>query len=239
VRRAILAVVVAVSCSGCSGAHVPTATADAPAGVVVEPSASPFFRITAGPVHALVPDGWRAVPAGTGRNDFIHGGFIASPEPHASHRMDGSTSVMAATWIDATRVGVPSDFYYLAATGPLLSRLTHSRKCRAESKHVFLDDRPAFFDGPTHSAGDYMARGEGTCTVGAHSTRWAYFVAAPGFGPVRRIGIPGSGLYVVVAVMRDSAPAAGMLHHLIANTSFAGVSVPDFLAAAAGVVRTQ
>ena len=84
-------------------------------------------------------------------------------------------------------VGVPSDFYYLAATGPLLSRLTRSDACRAESQQVFLDNAPNFAAGDAgRSPGDYMARGEGTCHVGGRPTRWAYFVAAPGFGPVRR-----------------------------------------------------
>ena len=45
-----------------------------------------------------------------------------------------------------------------------------------------------------------MAQGKGTCNIHGTPTRWAYFVAAPGFGPVRRMGIPASGLYVVVAV---------------------------------------
>ena len=39
--------------------------------------------------------------------------------------------------------------------------------------------------------------------------RWAYVVAAPGFGPVRQVGIPTSGLYVVIAVV--SGPNADRL----------------------------
>ena len=146
--------------------------------------------------------------------------------------MDGSTAGMAATWVDATRIALPSDFYYLAATGPLLSRLTHSAGCRPGWQHVFLDDRPAFASGPPDSPGDYMARGGGTCDVGRRTTRFAYFVAAPGFGPVRRVGIPSSGLYVVVVVMPDTARAVPILHQLIAHTSFAGTSVTDFVATA-------
>lgn len=237
-RRTILWVVVIASCAGCHGPQTPSHSTYPLDDIIVQPSESPFSRITAGPVHALVPDGWHAVAAGRG-SGAIDGGFVASPKPDAWRRMDGSVSGLAVTWVDATRVGVPSDFYYLAATGPLLSKLTQSHTCRPESQHVFLDDRPTFFDGPTHSVGDYMARGTGTCAVGHRSTRWAYFVAAPGFGPVRRIGIPDSGLYVVVAVMPDSAPAAGTLRRLIANTSFAGASVPDFLAAAPGVLRSE
>ena len=33
--------------------------------------------------------------------------------------MDGGVPGMSATWVDATRVGMPSDFYYLAASPPL------------------------------------------------------------------------------------------------------------------------
>ncbi len=142
--------------------------------------------------------------------------------------MDGATAGMSVTWVDATRVGVPSDFYYMAATGPVLSRLTHSNTCRPESQRVLLDNRPSFGIGSVKD-GDYMARGEGTCRVDGTSTRWAYFVAAPGFGPVRHVGIPSSGLYVVVAVMRESQSAESTLHRLIKNTSFGGASVNDFV----------
>jgi hypothetical protein len=145
--------------------------------------------------------------------------------------MDGSIVGMSATWVDATQVGVPSDFYYLAATGPLFSHLIDSETCRAETRQVYLDNRPSF-DGRRVITGDYMARGEGTCGAREGATRWAYFVAAPGFGPVRTVGIPSSGLYVVVAVMRESARARAMLHRLIEHTSFGGTSIPEIMAAA-------
>lgn len=145
---------------------------------------------------------------------------------------------MSATWVDATRVGVPSDFYYLAATGPLLSGLTHSHRCDAESRRVFLDRRP-ILSGKVPTQGDFVARGEGTCTVRGVSTRWAYFVAAPGFGPVRQLGIAASGLYVVVAVTPESERAPSLLNRLIRHTSFGGSSVNDLVEAAAGSLRVQ
>lgn len=138
---------------------------------------------------------------------------------------------MSATWVDATRVGMPSDFYYLAATGPLLSGLTHSHRCEAEPRQVVVDRRPTF-SATTSTPGDFVARGEGTCTVGGVSTRWAYFVAAPGYGPVREVGIPASGLYVVVAVTPEDDRAASLLNRLIGSTSFGGSSVRDLLVAA-------
>jgi hypothetical protein len=219
--------------SGCASAP---STGDAPSDadvLLIRPSVSPFSQVTAGPVQALVPEGWAAEPAEGSR-----AGFVASPRPEAWRRMDGSITGMAATWVDATAVGVPSDFYYLAATGPLLSKLTRSDACRAESQQVFLDNAPAFQAGDVRSPGDYMARGEGTCNVGGRPTRWAYFVAAPGFGPVRKVGIPQSGLYVVVAVMHDSQRAPALLERLIAHTSFGGAMVSDFVDVASGKLRT-
>ncbi len=230
-RRAILGTVVALMGTGCVAAPGAADDGALSPDITVLPSSTPYSQVTAGPVEALVPDGWSAVPAGG-----PHDGFIASPHPKAWARMDGATAGMTASWVDATRVGVPSDFYYLAATGPLLSRLTDSRRCNATSNEVYLDNRPTFADGAERSPGDYMARGEGTCRVRGHVTRWAYFVAAPGFGPVRRLGIPQSGLYVVVAVMRDSHRAPRILDRLISQASFGGSRVADFVAITGGVV---
>jgi hypothetical protein len=146
--------------------------------------------------------------------------------------MDGTTEGIAATWVDATQVGVPSDFYYLAATGPLFSRLIDSPDCRAASQQILLDDSPSFASGEIGSSGDYMARGDGTCSVHGRATRWAYFVAAPGFGPVRRLGIPRSGLYVVVAVVQDRHGAGRALKRLIDQTRFGDAAISDFVRAA-------
>jgi hypothetical protein len=198
----------------------------------VDASPSPFSQVTAGPVHAWIPDGWDTQAAGSDYDP--RGGFVSSPQLDAWKRMDGSTTGMTATWVDATEVGVPSDFYYLAARGPLMSQLTHSARCSPERERVFLDHRPSFASGDATSTGDFMARGEGTCDLHGVPTRWAYFVAAPGFGPVRELGIPSSGLYVVVAVMHDGARAASALSRLIRHTSFAGTSVPELVDAARG-----
>jgi hypothetical protein len=152
--------------------------------------------------------------------------------------MDGGVAGMSATWVDATRIGMPSDFYYLAATGPLLSGLTDSERCRADVLRVFVDRRPDFsLAGPSH--GDYVARGEGTCRVRGVRTQWAYFVAAPGYGPVHEVGIPASGLYVVVAVTPEGKRAPALLDRLIRHTSFGGSSVGDLVEAAGGKLRTR
>jgi hypothetical protein len=227
VRKAILGVAAALLSAGCSGASLPGGSESLSAAAIhVQQSPSPFSQITAGSVRAIVPDGWQPVPATYGARE----GFFASPSPEAWSRMDGSIEGMAATWVDATRVGVPSDFYYLAATGPLLSGLISSPDCRAESPRVYADNLPGFVSGDLSSPGDYVARGEGTCDVRGRVTRWSYFVAAPGFGPVREVGIPRSGLYVVVAVTREGIRAGALLDRLIAQTRFGGARVRDFVA---------
>jgi hypothetical protein len=227
VRRVLAGFVLTLAAASCGDVGGPVALAVHP--LTVQRSPSPFSQVTAGQVTALIPDDWHAVSAGLD----VHEGFFASPEPDAWPRMDGSVAGMSATWIDATRVGVPSDLYYLVATGPALGRLTHSPACRAHSPRVIADHRPAYLTG-SDSVGDYIAKGTGTCTVRGVPTRWAYFVAAPGFGPAREIGIPTSGLYVVVAVLPDTRRASGMLRTLVGGTTFGGAGVRDFIAAAHG-----
>lgn len=226
-RRAILGIVALTMGAGCTG--VPHGLDPVPGGdtIRLQRSPSPFSEVTAGPVQALIPDGWQPVPTSGGARE----GFFASPSPEAWSRMDGTVEGIAATWVDATAVGVPSDFYYLAATGPLFSRLVHSPQCRAESSRVFVDNVPTFASGAIGSPGDYMARGRGTCQIQGHVTRWAYFVAAPGFGPVRQLGIASSGLYVVVAVLRDGRKADSTLRRLIDQTRFGDTPIHDFVRA--------
>lgn len=225
-RRTVLGIVVALMGTGCVAPAPADPSADAdPIEILASPT--PFTQVTAGPVSAIVPDGWEAHPAGTGG---VRGGFLASPRPEQWRRMDGGVPGMSATWVDATRVGMPSDYYYLAASGPLFSSLTDSRRCSAESHRVFVDRRPTFSpELPTH--GDYVAKGEGTCDVRGVSTRWAYFVAAPGYGPVHQVGIPASGLYVVVAVAPEGKRAAALLNRLIRHTTFGGSSVGELVEA--------
>jgi len=52
---------------------------------------------------------------------------------------------------------------------------------------------------------------------------------------LREVGIPSSGLYVVVAVMPASPRASFLLNRLLGRTEFNGSSVDDMLAAAAPV----
>ncbi|MEX0984320.1 MAG: hypothetical protein WD096_04650, partial [Actinomycetota bacterium] len=159
----------------------------------VRATQSPLIQVSVGQVTGLVPEGWVAAPlAGTGAQH----GFIASPRPQP---FGGSTlrSGLTAGWVDATEVGVPSDYFYLAATGPLLSELLGREACEVRDTEVFVDREPAYLDGGYGSPGDFVARGRGICVTPAGLRhRWSYFVAAPGFGPVRELGITRSGLYV-------------------------------------------
>jgi len=229
VRGTILGIAVAFFAVACRPAGTSEPAAVPGEALSIQPSPSPYSKVTAGPVQALVPDGWEAVSLDPATG--YRSGLLAAPELDGWSRMDGSRAGIAATWVDATLVGVPSDFYYLAATGPLLTKLTRSEHCHADTARVFIDRKPAFL-GADSSPGDYMARGSGTCSVEGRPTRWAYFVAAPGFGPVRQLGIPSSGLYVVVAVIRDSERAGPILRRLVEQATFGDATVRELLTVA-------
>ncbi|HJQ72736.1 MAG TPA: hypothetical protein VJ887_04930, partial [Actinomycetota bacterium] len=136
VRRSLLGIGVVVLVSACAPASPKTSPLQE---LLVTPSPTPFSLVTAGQVQGVVPDRWEATLVDP--SSGVRGGFVASPRHGRWSDVDGRTEGMSATWVDATRVGVPSDFYYLAANGPLLSRLTTSANCRG-SRHVYLDRRP-------------------------------------------------------------------------------------------------
>lgn len=228
VRKVIASIVIALVAAGCDAA--PGRLPKSEPNLLVRESPTPFNEVSAGPVSALIPDRWH--PELASADGGLQEGLIASPDPKRWGRIDGSVEGLAAVWVDVAHIGVPSDYYYLAATGPVLERLTHSADCRPTERQVIVDHRPSYISGPHGSPGDYVARGRGTCSVGGTPTRWAYFVAAPGYGPVRKVGIPNSGLYVVVAVLPDSREAHGMLDKLLRGTHFGGAGVADFIAAA-------
>ena len=114
-RRAILGIVVALLGTGCAGVPSIGDPADLADAFTIRPSSSPYSEVTAGSVQALVPDGWRASPAGGART-----GFVASPRPEAWRRMDGSMHRDDGRRPGSMRPRSGSvRFYYLAATGPL------------------------------------------------------------------------------------------------------------------------
>lgn len=228
-RTVLLGIVVSLAAVGCTGVGDPSAPAAA--GVIqIHPTDSPFVRVTSGAVSGLVPQGWTATAVDPAA---MREGFLASPDPGEWRGANGPVTGMAATWVDATQVGVPSDFYYLAATGPLLSELVASPGCRPWRQQIAANHAPAFATGRGSSPGDYVARGEGVCRPdGRPHVRWSYFVAAPGFGPTRTIGIPGSGLYVVVAVTRQTPGANRRLSHLLGHVRFGDAGIGDFMRSA-------
>jgi hypothetical protein len=230
VRKLITGIGIALVAASCRDAPLGTPVIPSPLKLEVHHSpAPPFDVVTAGPVQALIPHRWQ--PEMAPRSQAFQEGVIASPAARGSAGVSGAQRGLAAVWVDGARVGVPSDYYYLAATGPALDGLTHSKNCSEASSHVFVNHRPEFFSGHSGSPGDYVARGGGTCRESGSDMRWAYYVAAPGFGPVRSVGIPSSGLYIVAAVLPDSPKAHGRLAAMLAGARFGGAGIHDFIAA--------
>lgn len=223
-RKVILAVVIAIATSGCAVASGGAAV-QAPGSFEVRATDSPFLQVTAGAVEGLIPERWGVDPYSDG---VARQGFVASPTPELWRGVVGGSG-LSASWVDATDVGLGSDMFYLAATGPMFGDLGASVGCQPIREVVLVDRAPAFMDGAVGSPGDFVARGEGVCnTEGGAPTRWSYFVAAPGYGPTRTLGIPSSGLYVIVAVTRESPHASERLAHLIRHVSFGGSGIGDF-----------
>lgn len=229
-RRVIGCVLITLAAAGCRDATGASTTLPSAPVLQIRESPSPFQEVIAGQVSAVIPDAWHPLPAGDAED--VQEGLIAGPRPKDWVHEGAPAEGLAAVWVDGTRVGVPSDYYYLAATGPALEMITHSHRCSATRQTIIVDHVPSFAAGTPNSPGDYIARGQGTCSVGHTPTRWAYFVAAPGFGPAREVGIPSSGLYVVVAVLPDSHHASALLGKLLLRTEFGGASMSDFIAAA-------
>jgi hypothetical protein len=225
VRKVTGYLLIALVAAGCRAAAAPASplTGDA---ISIQESPSPFTGVTAGDVHALIPDGWEARLAGT--HGGFERGFIASPPAEPRGRVGTG---MAAVWIDGTRIGVPSDYYYLAAKHAAVDRLTHATGCSGLTRTI-LNHRPSYDDGHPNSPGDYLALGTGVCSASDRPTRFAYFVAAPGYGPLHRLGIPASGLYMVVAVVPDSPDARTVLQTLLYGTHFGTASITDLIHAA-------
>lgn len=224
-RRIFVRIALCLAAANCSDAAAGATPTTVAGDLLLQASPSPFTQVTAGPVQGLIPDRWRAAPL----PGAFQEGFVASPRLRA-WSMDGSAEGIAAMWVDATEIGVPSDYYYLAATGSSVGRLAGSAECRSRL-HVIVDHRPSYMEGGKGSPGDYLAKGTGVCVVDGEPTRFAFFVAAPGYGPIRSIGIPTSGLYVTVAVV-DGDRSTPWLRRLMFHTRFGGADLSDFIAAA-------
>jgi hypothetical protein len=232
VRRLSAGCILAVLAAACSTVPGPISSGpgEPQPALRVEEHPTPFAEITSGQVHALVPKRWSS--AALKAPGTIREGVVASPNLDRWNEMDGSVPGLEAAWVDVGRGGIPSDFYYLAARGAAVPRIANSNTCRAGQLSVIVNHRPAFAGNPG-SPGDYAARGTGRCeTADGRPTRYAYFVAAPGFGPVREVGIRTSGLYVVVAVVPDNPDAAKKLHTMLMSARFNRTSVAGLVKAA-------
>jgi hypothetical protein len=226
VRRLILGTAIVLAATACAGVRAAPPLPGVGA-LQIEPTGTPYVRVTTGLVSALVPSRWSARALA----NHARQGFLASPNLTTWDGLGLPRRGMTATWIDATSVGVASDYYYMAASGPLIARLVSDPGCRTVRETVFADHVPAFMDGEFASPGDFVARGSGVCGTAAARSRWSYFVAAPGYGPATELGIPGSGLYLVAAVTTASPGATARLQHLLGNVRFGDARIGDFVRA--------
>jgi len=228
VRRFVPGVALALLAAGCHAATV-SGRAGGPATIRVDARPTPFTTVTEGPVHALIPHRWTEAPLSDGGS--LRQGLMASPNLTQWRHLDGTVPGMEAAWVDSARVGIPSDYFYLAAKWPVLPKLARSGTCRPSFQQVIVDHRPAF-NRLHEGVGDFAARASGTCTEHGHVNRWAYFVAAPSYGPERRVGLRNSGLYMVVAVMPDGPRVRSTLQKVLYDTRFGHASVRDLMLAA-------
>jgi hypothetical protein len=209
---------------------LPTATERSTA--PLHPETLPGLRlVVAAGVETHLPPKWqfRPLPDPAGHRQ----GIQASAELLGMMPTDLRHPGLEAYWVDATRVGVPSDYYELAARGPVLDLLEAAPGCQTEMRRVATGHRHP--SGAMHAwPGHYVATVTGTCDsrTSQDDTRWAEFVAAPGFGPERALGIARSGLYVVRASVPDGPDADRRLRLLMGGISFGGTPLGDFLSAA-------
>ena len=213
---------IAIGSTACAGAQTPAPSA---ASNIADAA---FTMVSADGVSAMIPDGWVARPAATAAP---YRGLTASPGPSSPFDSAFPHQGLIATRIDASDVGAPSDLYYLAAKGPVIARVTHARGCHVTDQVVYADHRPAWLDGSRVSPGDFVASASGRCTRHGATTRWSYFVAAPGFGPARERGIPGSGLYLIVAATPAAPGAEHTLTQMIRNVRFGQDTARDLVQA--------
>jgi hypothetical protein len=214
-----LVAAIAIGSTACAGSRTA-----APSPVTANAA---FTTVSADGISALIPEGWVAQPA---EDSAPYQGLTASPGPGVEERTLLRQGLIA-TRIDATDIGVPSDLYYLAAKGPLIEQVTRADGCRVTGHRVYVNHRPAWLQGSRSSPGDFIATGRGRCAHRGTATRWSYFVAAPGFGPARERGIPGSGLYLIVAATPAAPGAVQTLATMIKSVRFGQDTARDFVRA--------
>lgn len=198
-------------------------------GLAPPAEASPVREVRSGRITATIPERWSFRPM-PGRSPASHG-LHASRDLGRWASLERRRIGLEAYWADAARVGLPSDYYYLAAGGPLATRLPRGPGCERERHEVLASRRPDLARG-RHSPGDYVATASGTCRTRGRMTRWASFVAAPGFGPVRSLGIPESGLYFALVMIPDGPRAHLRAERLLSSVRFGETPVQEFISVA-------
>lgn len=210
--RYAAALVIALTLSG----------APRPLGGTPRAEAAPLRLIASDGVTAYIPADWEFRPI---QRDTAHlRGLQASGNLSRWASGDGKGQGINAYWVDATQVRLPSDYYVLAARGPAMESLPTQESCSSDGSTVFLGGRK-----PHDLPRGYLATATGTCHTDKGRTRWAAFVAAPGFGPIREMGIPQSGLYFAMASVEDGPKAEDTLNRLLTAVSFGQTQVRDFL----------
>ncbi len=230
--RTTSAIVLAATLTACSHAVVVAKVAPITLQVrpvVVPSSPSLLIEVQVGSVRGVVPKGWdaRLIPDA----DRSQEGFEASPRIDEWDRGVPAVPGIEAFWIDVGKVGVPSDYYYLAARAVSFGSMAGGKRCESSPPQV-LANHPPDLSGRHDSPSDFVASVRGSCHApDGTATRWGYIVAAPGFGPIRSVGIPNSGLYVVMAEV--GGPHAGaLLQEMLAQASFGDTTVPQLVHAA-------
>ncbi len=228
-RRTAVGIVLACVLTGCS--HAVVVPQVAPAALQMRPideptSPSPLVEIQVGSVRGVVPKGWdaRLLPDA----HLAQEGFEASPRIGDWERGVPAIPGIEAFWIDIGKLGIPSDYYYLAARSVSFSRMSQADDCESSRSRV-VANHPPDLTGRHDSPSDFVASVHGSCTDGdGRATQWGYVVAAPGYGPIRSVGIPTSGLYVVM--VQVSGPHAGaLLQEMLSRASFGNTTIPEMV----------
>jgi len=196
--------------------------------VVSTASPSPLVEVRIGLVRAIIPKSWeaRTLPS----SKVPAEGFVASPDlarwEHGAAHVQG----IEAFWVDIGQLQIPTDYYYLAAKNASFGQIDQAGMC-GQVRPTVLANHPPDYTGRHFSPGDFVASAAGRCVADGRPSHWAYMVAAPGFGPLRHVGIPTSGLYVVAADV--AGPRSGtMLNEMMNGARFNSATVSQLLQAA-------
>jgi hypothetical protein len=189
-------------------------------------AAGPLVEVAVERVRAYVPPSWEYRPI-PGLSDHIQGLQASRNLDRWSERGERGPGINAF-WVDATSFDLPSDFYMLAARGPAIDAFRERPHCRADGEEVLLSWVHGRDRSPSWPGG-YVTTATGTCQGRDESTRWAAFVAAPGFSEVRSLGIPQSGMYVALASVPAGPHDEVRLDRMLRAVTFGDTSISEFL----------